>query len=172
MLSAIIFAAGTSQRMGFDKVFALLGNKPVVAHAIHAFEHSDSVTDIILVGRSDRLEELSELVRVQGFAKVHKVISGGERRQDSVRAGLGTLANHAKFVAVHDAARPLITPQQIERVFEIARAQHAAVLGEPVTDTLKRVTEDSFVCASMDPVRCNALQTPQIFSRELLQRAY
>ena len=170
MLSAIIVAAGSSQRMGFDKLFALLGDKPVVAHAIEAFEQTASVDEIILVGRSDRLHELQDMVKDQGFAKVRKVISGGERRQDSVRAGLAEA--HADFVAVHDAARPLVRPKQIEQVFEAARQYDAAALAESIKDTLKRVDAQNFICGSVDREKMYALQTPQIVSRELLNKAY
>jgi 2-C-methyl-D-erythritol 4-phosphate cytidylyltransferase len=172
MLSAIIVAAGTSRRMGFDKLFAMLGDKPVLAHALRAFEQTQSVTEIIVVGRNDRLAELSKLVKESGLVKVTKIVAGGDRRQDSVRAGLNELDRRVDFVAVHDAARPLITPQQIERVFEIGRAHGSAVLAEPVRDTLKRVSADCFVSGSVDRESMYALQTPQVFSRDLLGRAY
>src|SRR3954465_2756391 len=88
MLSAIIVAAGSSQRMGFDKLLALLADKPVLAHTIAAFERTASVREIILVARAARVAEFEELVRQNGFEKVRHVIAGGEQRQDSVRAGL------------------------------------------------------------------------------------
>jgi 2-C-methyl-D-erythritol 4-phosphate cytidylyltransferase len=172
MLSAIIVAAGSSHRMGFDKLFAMLGDKPVVAHTLDAFERTESVTKIILVGRKDRLRELNEVVQAQNFKKVREIVAGGEHRQDSVRAGLEKLDPDAEFVAVHDAARPLITPEQIERVFKLCRAHHAAALGEPVNDTLKRATGDYFICGSVDRKGLYALQTPQIFLRRLLTEAY
>src|SRR3989454_7991211 len=137
MLTAIIVAAGSSQRMGFDKVFAMLADKPVVAHTLDAFERTESVTKIILVGREDRLCELKEVVQAQNCKKVRGIVAGGEHRQDSVRAGLAKLDPDAEFVAVHDAARPLITPEQIERVFEIFQTHPAAALGEPVNNNPK-----------------------------------
>ncbi len=170
MLTAIIVAAGSSQRMGFDKLFALLADKPVVAHAIDAFEQTPSVDEILLVGHKERLEALEDVVRSQGFGKVGKVIPGGERRQDSVRAGLAEV--RAEFVAVHDAARPLVRPKQIEQVFEAARQYGAAALAEPVKDTLKRVDEQNFICSSIEREKMYALQTPQIVLREVLSRAY
>src|SRR5438045_106777 len=112
MLSAIIVAAGSSQRMGFDKLFALLGEKPVVAHTLDAFERTDSVTEIILVGRADGLAKLQALVRPAALKKLRHVIAGGIHRQDSVRAGLNVLHADARFVAVHDAARPLVPTEQ------------------------------------------------------------
>jgi 2-C-methyl-D-erythritol 4-phosphate cytidylyltransferase len=172
MLSAIIVAAGSSERMGFDKLFALLGDKPVVAHTLDAFERTDSVDEIILVGRTDRLAELQALVRSAGLKKVHHVIGGGRHRQDSVRAGLNVLHIDARFVAVHDAARPLVTPEQIESVFALAREHRAAALAEPITDTLKRADENRFVAGGVDRAGLYAMQTPQIFSRDLLVKAY
>ena len=170
MLTAIIVAAGSSQRMGFDKLFALLGDKPVVAHAIDAFEQTRSIDEIVLVGRKERLSELLDIVRSHGFPKVRTVIPGGERRQDSVCAGLAQA--DAEFVAVHDAARPLVRPKQIEQVFEAARRYGAAALAEPVKDTLKRVNEQNFICGSVEREKMYALQTPQIVSREVLSKAY
>jgi 2-C-methyl-D-erythritol 4-phosphate cytidylyltransferase len=170
MLTAIIVAAGSSQRMGFDKLFALLGDKPVVAHAIDAFEQTPCVDEIILVGRNERLRELQDIVRDQRFTKIRKVVPGGERRQDSVRAGLAE--TDAEFVAVHDAARPLVRPKQIEEVFEAARQHGAAALAEPVRDTLKRVDQKNFICGSVEREKMYGLQTPQIVTREMLSRAY
>jgi 2-C-methyl-D-erythritol 4-phosphate cytidylyltransferase len=172
MLTAIIVAAGSSQRMGFDKIFAVLANKPVVAHSIDAFECTSAVTEIILVGREERLQELTDMVRAQKFKKVRKIVPGGERRQDSVRAGLNEIGNEIEFVAVHDSARPLVRPKQIEQVFEICRKHGAAALAEPVKDTLKRVTDDGFISGSVEREKMYALQTPQIFAREVLMKAY
>lgn len=172
MLTAIIVAAGSSQRMGFDKIFAQLAGRPVVAHAIDAFEQTASVHEILLVGRKDRLQELEEIVRAQKFSKVRRVIAGGDRRQDSVRAGLNQISGSTEFVAVHDAARPLVRPKQIEQVLESCRQHGAAALAEPVKDTLKRVTNDGFIGESIEREGTFALQTPQIFASALLREAY
>lgn len=172
MLTAIIVGAGSSERMGLDKLFALLGGKPVIAHTLNAFERTDCVDEIILVGRAERLPELQELVRSAELRKVRHVVAGGLQRQDSVRAGLNLLAPGARYVAVHDAARPLITPKQIGRVFADCRVHGAAALAEPITDTLKRGDENCFVCGGVDRAGLYAMQTPQIFSRDLLIKAY
>jgi 2-C-methyl-D-erythritol 4-phosphate cytidylyltransferase len=172
MLSAIIVAGGSSQRMGFDKLLALLSDRPVLAHTIDAFERTDSVREIILVARAERVGEFEELVRQTDFKKVRRVVAGGKHRQDSVRAGLENVATDAAFVAVHDAARPLVTPEQIERVFALAREHGAAALAEPVTDTLKRADENRVVAGGVPRENLYAMQTPQIFARELLERAY
>jgi 2-C-methyl-D-erythritol 4-phosphate cytidylyltransferase len=172
MLTAIIVAAGCSQRMGVDKLFAMLDGRPVIAHALDAFEGTDCVDEIILIGRVERLPELQELVRRSGLKKVHHIVSGGVHRQDSVRAGLDLLAPAARYVAVHDGARPLITSRQIGRVFADCRVHGAAALAEPITDTLKRGDENCFVCGGVDRAGLYAMQTPQIFSRDLLVKAY
>ena len=172
MLSAIIVAGGSSERMGFDKLLALIGDKPVLAHTIEAFERTDSVREIILVARAERVAEFEELVRQNDFKKVRRVVAGGKHRQDSVRAGLEKVEADATFIAVHDAARPLIMPEQIERVLALAREHGAAALAEPVTDTLKRADENRFVTDGVPRKSLFAMQTPQIFERALLEQAY
>jgi 2-C-methyl-D-erythritol 4-phosphate cytidylyltransferase len=172
MLSAIIVAAGSSQRMGFDKLFALLGDQPVVVQTVQAFESAECVDEIILVGRADRLAELRELVGRAAFKKVRHVVSGGVHRQDSVQAGLNLLGPATRYVAVHDAARPLITGEQIARLLAGCRIHGAAALAEPITDTLKRADEECFVCGGVDRAGLYAMQTPQIFTRDLLIEAY
>ena len=165
--------------MGFDKLFAPLGGKPVIAYTIDAFERTSCVDEIILVGRSDSLVELRKLLAHQ--TKVRDVVAGGAERHDSVRAGLDHVDLTADFVAVHDAARPLITPEKITRVFETCRAHGAATLAEPITDTLKRANADQsgsrsgqvlVVTDSIDRYQVYAMQTPQVFERKLLVAAY
>src|SRR5690348_1672939 len=133
MLSAIIVAAGSSERMGFDKLFALVSGKPVIAHTIAAFENTKCVDEIILVGRADGLGELRKLINQP--SKVKQIVAGGAERSDSVRAGLEHVDPKSDYVAVHDAARPMITPEKIARVSEAARASSAASLAEPINDT-------------------------------------
>jgi 2-C-methyl-D-erythritol 4-phosphate cytidylyltransferase len=172
VLSAIIVAAGSSQRMGFDKLFATIAGEPVIAHAIRAFDEAVSVSEIIVVVRKDRQDEMRKIRRDTGFKKLGSIVPGGERRQDSVRAGLDTIHSEARYVAVHDAARPLITPTQIERAFERCCACRAVALAQPVSDTLKRADADLLVIDSVDRHQLYAMQTPQIFERQLLEDAY
>ena len=180
MLSAIIVAAGSSERMGFDKLLALVSGKPVIAHTIAAFENTKCVDEIILVGRADGLGELQKVIGQP--TKVKQIIAGGAERSDSVRAGLDQLNPKCDFVAVHDAARPLVTPEKITRVFEVCRTSGgAAALAEPINDTLKRADVDPFdsgsgqvlaVRESVDRSGIYAMQTPQVFARKLLEEAY
>ena len=172
MLTAIIVAAGSSRRMSSDKLFEIMAGKPVIAHTIDAFELADSVGEIIVVTRDDRCNEIRKLTCNQSFKKVRAIIAGGERRQDSVRAGLENLRRDARYIAVHDAARPLVRPEQIERVFEQCRVHGAAALAEPVNDTLKRADIDLVVTDSVDRHQLYAMQTPQIFERAWIEEAY
>ncbi len=172
MLTAIIVAAGDSRRMGFDKLFATIVGRPVIAHTIGAFERAGSVGEIIVIGREDRLDEIKAIVRDENFKKVRSIVPGGKHRQDSVRAGLDHLAAGAKYVAVHDAARPLITPEQIECVLEQCRMHAAASLAEPISDTLKYADSEFFVTGPVDRHQLYAMQTPQVFERTLIEDAY
>jgi len=158
--------------MGFDKLFAMIAGRPVIAHTIHAFERADCVSEIIVVARKDRLDEIKAIVRDENFKKVRSIIPGGKHRQDSVRAGLNHLEAGAKYAAVHDAARPLITTEQIGRVFEQCRIHAAASVVEPISDTLKYADTELFVVGPVDRHQLYAMQTPQIFERRLIEDAY
>jgi 2-C-methyl-D-erythritol 4-phosphate cytidylyltransferase len=171
-LSAIIVAGGSSQRMGFDKLLVPLHDKPVFAHSIIAFEQTESVTDIILVAHAARIADYERVIECEKLAKVSAVIAGGVRRQDSVRLGLKQLSLQTKFFVVHDAARPLVRPELIERAFRLARMHGAAAVAAPVIDTLQRVDRDSFVIGGVERANLFAMQTPQIFRRALLESAY
>jgi 2-C-methyl-D-erythritol 4-phosphate cytidylyltransferase len=104
---------------------------------------------------------------------VKQVIAGGAERSDSVRAGLDHLNPKSDFVAVHDAARPLVTPEKITRVFEVCRTSGgAATLAEPINDTLKRADVDLAVKEAVDRSGIYGMQTPQVFARKLLEEAY
>ena len=172
MLSAIIVAGGSSQRMGFDKLFALVAGEPVIAHTIRGFERTASTDEIVIVAREERHDEIRKISRDAGFKKVRSIVPGGERRQDSVRGGLDRIDREAKYVAVHDAARPLVTPEQIQRAFTHCRVHGASALAQPVNDTLKRVDADLLVVGSVDRHQLYAMQTPQIFERKLIEDAY
>ena len=151
MLSAIIVAAGSSERMGFDKLFALVSGKPVIAHTIAAFERTDCVDEIILVGRADSLGELRKIIGQP--TKVKQIV---DLKSD--------------FVAVHDAARPMITPVKITRVLEVCQTSGgAASLAELINDTLKRADVDLGVTGSVNREGVYAMQTPQVVAKKLLE---
>ncbi|MEP7071784.1 MAG: 2-C-methyl-D-erythritol 4-phosphate cytidylyltransferase [Verrucomicrobiota bacterium] len=169
MLTAIIVAAGRSRRAGFDKIFIPLAGRPLIQYSLEAFARAPSVKEIVIVCREDALPALEALKN--DHPKLKTVIAGGVRRQDSVGAGLAVLSAETTMVAVHDAARPLITPGEIERVHRAAEKNGAAVLARPVTDTLKLVNARQEIVGSIERADAFAMQTPQIFSRQLLTDA-
>ncbi len=133
MLAAIIVAAGSSRRVGFDKLTASIAGRTVMEHSLQAFVDSPSIQQIILVVRKEHVENFSNQLGQK--EKAIKVVAGGAERQNSVEAGIAALNPAVSFVAVHDAARPLITPSQIESVYAAAREHGAASLAEPIADT-------------------------------------
>jgi len=170
MLTAIIVAAGSSKRAGFDKLAAKIAGRSVIQHTLAAFESATCVNDVVVVSRETAA--MRHFIVKTNLRKVRRVVRGGTRRQDSVQAGLNALDDEVEFVAVHDAARPLITPREIERVFSAARKHGAAALAAPITDTLKLADGNQMVSGSIDRENIFAMQTPQIFRRELLSQAY
>jgi len=170
---AVLVAAGSSRRMGFDKLMANVEGRPVLAHALLAFEQCPEVERIVLVGREDRLAEFRAVAEECGIGKMSAMVPGGTERHFSVWNGLEAAAlEPGDFVAVHDAARPLITPGEITRCLELARETGAAVCAAPVADTLKRATPEGRVGESVSRENLWAMQTPQIFLAGLLRRAY
>ncbi len=180
MLSAIIVAAGSSQRMGFDKLFADLGGRPVLAWSVAAFQECAAVDDLVIVARPETERALRELAERWRWTKLRAIVPGGAQRHLSVWRGLQTVAGgraDAKaeeelFVAVQDGARPLVTPGMIERCLEAAKVGGAACCAAPVSDTLKRADAQGRITGSVDRANLWAMQTPQIFRLADLRRAY
>ncbi len=172
MVSAIIVAAGTSQRMGFDKLLSLIGDKPVVAHSIDRFEQCDEIDEVILVVRSDRRAEFQRIVDVSGFTKVNRLVDGGDERHLSVWNGIAQLSEVCEIVAIHDAARPLVSSDLIARSVALARACGAVSLAAPVVETVKRADAEQNVIESVDRSGLWAMQTPQVFRFDWLLDAY
>ena len=165
---AIIAAAGRSTRAaGLDKNFELLGGIPVLRRTLLAFDRAPSVGKLVVVTRPDRLEDVRGLL--EGLRVPAAAVAGGEDRQSSVRRGLAE-AEGFEYAAIHDGARPFVTPELIERVIEAAREHGAAVPALPVTDTVKRA-EGNRVAETVDRAPLRAAQTPQVFRLSLYRRA-
>jgi 2-C-methyl-D-erythritol 4-phosphate cytidylyltransferase len=165
-LAAIVVAAGASRRMGIDKITVPLAGRPLLWHSLTAFQDCREVTAIYVVSAPDRQTELSTLAAE--FPKVRAVVPGGDERIDSVLAGVQAVGGTAEFVAVHDGARPLITPAAIAACFAAAREVGAAVCAEPVTDTLHRMGPDGRAVETVSRDRLWRMQTPQIARTALL----
>ena len=172
MVSAIIVAAGSSQRMGFDKLWSLLGDKPVVAHSIDRFQRCDEIDEVILVVRADRRPEFQKLVEDSGFTKVSRLVAGGSERHVSVWNGISQLAGSCEIVAVHDAARPLVSSELIRQSVSLARDCGAVSLAAPIVETIKRANSQQQVNGSVDRSALWAMQTPQVFRFDWLLQAY
>ena len=163
MTTAIIVAAGKSQRMGAgtDKAFLSLVNKPVVAWSLLAFERCADIDAIVLVVRKDQLVASKAVARMFGISKLRAIVPGGARRQDSVRAGLAACDPNTRYVVVHDGARPCVTSALISDVVK-----------RRITDTVKRVEKGAAVAATEDREKLWVVQTPQAFLLKTIRAAY
>lgn len=174
MTNAIIVAAGKSERMGTgtDKAFLSLGNRPVVAWSLIAFEKCPDVDRIILVVRKEQQLAAKAVAKMFGISKLVAVVPGGNKRQESVQAGLAVCDVDTRFVVVHDGARPCVTPEVISEVVKLAKRVGAATVGRRMTDTVKRVEKGTLVSATEEREKLWAVQTPQAFNFRVLQNAY
>ncbi|MDZ4405492.1 2-C-methyl-D-erythritol 4-phosphate cytidylyltransferase [Prosthecobacter sp.] len=171
MTSAIIVAAGSSRRMGFNKLMAPLSGEPVLRRTLGAFQKCVAIDEIIVV-TSEALRMEIDVWRMGGMEKIARVITGGAERHLSVHAGLQALNPACDIVAVHDGARPLISVHQITRCIEAARTQSAVACARPMTETLKRCDSDGRITDSIERANAWIMETPQVFRRDLLVRAY
>jgi 2-C-methyl-D-erythritol 4-phosphate cytidylyltransferase len=173
MTSAIIVAAGSSRRMGFDKIFAPLHGKPVLYWSLVAFQECPVMDEVIVVTREERIEEVRKLARVEKLTKVTQVVLGGAERHLSVWNGLRAVRSEgSQFVAIHDGARPLITPKLISDCLTLAQKHGAACCASPVPDTVKRASYEMMAGEDVERKNLWAMQTPQIFSSALILQAY
>ncbi|MCB8815643.1 2-C-methyl-D-erythritol 4-phosphate cytidylyltransferase [Desulfosporosinus shakirovi] len=173
-IGIVIPAAGQGKRMGagYNKQFLMLMEKPILAHTVRLFEESDFVSEIVIVGAEGDISVIKELVYYQEFHKVAAVCTGGVLRQDSVRAGVRALSPTIQRIVVHDGARPLLTLQAFHKFIEETREYSAAIMGVPIKDTVKRVDISGKVLDTLPRDYLRAVQTPQIFDREILEEAH
>lgn len=174
MTTAIILAAGKSTRMGAgtDKAFLSLGNKPVVAWSLLAFERCAEVDRIVLVVRKDQQVAAKAVVRMFGVSKLQAIVAGGNKRQDSVLAGLDACDLDTRYVLIHDAARPCIVTETVSEIAKLVKRVPAAAVGRRMTDTVKRVDKGTTVVATEDREKLWSVQTPQAFQMKTIRAAY
>ncbi len=171
-VGAVIVAAGQSERMGdVDKMFALLGGQPLLLRATRPFQQCSLIDRIVVVVSGEKETQCRSLVAGPDWSKVSDVCLGGRRRQDSVAEGLKRLAD-CDWAVIHDGARPLVTVDLIERGLEAARETGAAIAAVPVTATIKVSGEDRTVRETPPRQNLWAVQTPQIFTLEIIREAY
>jgi 2-C-methyl-D-erythritol 4-phosphate cytidylyltransferase len=172
--TAIIVAAGRSERFGgaVPKQFRNLCGRPMLAWTVSRFEEADSIDRIVIVVAEDQLLFTGQqVIDPHRFLKVRTITKGGATRRESVRNGLESLPISTKLVAIHDAARPLVSPSDINRVVERAAQERAAMLAVPIPDTVKRV-KDGYVIGTLDRQTLYHAQTPQVFQYDLIMSAH
>lgn len=163
-VAAVIVAAGNSTRMGTPKQLLPLGDRPVIAHTLSVFERTACIDEIVLVAREDDIPALRVIADTYGIHKLTSIVVGGADRQQSVSNGVHACSNAAVF-AIHDGARPLVRPEDIEAVVDAALHDGAAALAVRVKDTIKIADADGFICDTPDRATLWSVQTPQVFER-------
>jgi 2-C-methyl-D-erythritol 4-phosphate cytidylyltransferase len=173
--SAVLLAAGSSRRLGFDKILTPLAGKPVVLYTLEALARSPSITEILLVTRADIMGKMGEVCRQGGIGEGGtpvRILAGGSERQDSVWAGLSAVSSSSGTVLIHDAARPLLTEAIIERSITQAEEKGSAICAHKASDTIKEAGVEGEVERTLDRSRLWQMQTPQTFRKELIVEAY
>jgi 2-C-methyl-D-erythritol 4-phosphate cytidylyltransferase len=171
---AVVVAGGRGDRLGLDrpKAFAKLGGRPLLAESLERLEGSDWVDSIVVVAPEEWEEPSILLAEEIGAGKVTACVAGGATRAESVRAGVAEIGAEALVVLVHDAARPLLVAEVVERVLApLGEGWDGAVPALPVADTLKRAGHDGTVLETVDRTGLHAIQTPQAFRAPVLREA-
>ena len=158
--------------MGFDKLFAELTGKAVLAHSLQTFQSASCIDEIVVATSEERVDLLRSWREPHSLSKLTQVVTGGRLRHHSVMEGLKALGGDVRYVAVHDGARPLIDQEDLARCLELAQKHGAAACARRITDTVKRVDGNHRVTGSVDRTNLWAMETPQVFDRKLLESAY
>lgn len=166
-ISAVIVCAGNSSRMGgVNKILLPLGNSTVIGNTMLSFQNTESVSEIIIVSRSQDFDAIKSEAEKLGISKFKTCVEGGETRQKSVINGVRQVSADTDMIAIHDGARPLVRPEQIEQVIKDASVFGGATLGVPVKDTIK-VVEDGLIVDTPPRSTLHITQTPQIFKKKI-----
>lgn len=171
-VTAVILAAGSGSRMGGEitKQRIQIGGESILRHTVRAFELAEEIDSIVIVSRADEIAWAKEELN-NDFSKVKTVITGGKCRAESAYLGFSAVDSHTDFVAIHDGARCLVTPDMINAVVRTAYETSAASAASKMTDTLKKVGKDGYVTNTLSRDGIYSAQTPQVFSYELYDRA-
>ena len=169
-VAAIVLAAGQSRRMGEKKEFIEILDKPALAYSLLAFQQTEIVDSIIVVTREQDILFVGDVVKAYDITKVTGIIAGGAERSDSVRRGLDE-AKDADYFAIHDGARPCVTPECIDAVITAAIDNKAATLAHRATDTLK-YAKDGAITGSVDRDDLWHIETPQCFAAPIIRKAH
>lgn len=165
-MTAVLVAAGSSTRMGFDKLSFDLGGETVLERSVRAFDECPEVDELVIVTGASGENAQRAAARCK---KPVRLVKGGSTRAESARSGVA--AAHGRLVAVHDAARPFVSQSVIADTIAAAARCSAAAPAVPVKDTIKTVAEDGAVTGTPDRSTLRAVQTPQVFEADLLKAA-
>lgn len=174
-VQAIIASGGVGTRLKTDrpKALVLVGGRPLFTYSVEVFEKSSIIDGIILVVPADHARDFEEAVKPCGFKKLKKIVIGGRTRCDSVFNGLQALDAKTEIVVVHDGARPLIRPEIVDEAIRQGKTHGAAVVGVPVKPTIKRINRQGmFVEETLNRDELWEIQTPQVFRKDILWKAY
>lgn len=165
----IIVAAGRSTRMSMDlpKQFLPLCGVPAIVRTLQAFDDCRSIDSVAVVCRKEHMEQMKKYIGQYRIRKKITVTEGGETRQESVAAGIAAAPARTEYYAIHDGARPLVTAEEIDSAVKDAVRYGAGALAVPVKDTVKVVGPDGFVVSTPERSSLWAVQTPQVFEREM-----
>jgi 2-C-methyl-D-erythritol 4-phosphate cytidylyltransferase len=173
-VTAILLAASRGSRFKsrISKPLVKLGGRPIIDFSLNVLNRHPRISDIILVVNSGNIKPIEDLVNRSGYKKVVFLVLGGARRQDSVFNALRKVDPRSRLVLIHDSARPFVRSREISALIARAGCCQAAILGVPVKATIKQVTSGFVVKRTLDRNFLWEIQTPQVFSRELLLKAY
>ena len=174
MLSAIILAAGAGRRLGarVSKPLVKINNKPLINYSLCAFNRHPGIDEIIVVCSAQNKKQIIKVIKNCSFKKIKGFVIGGPRRQDSVYNGLKKVGKKSDWVLIHDSARPFIDQGAISRVIQEAKKTGAAILGVPVKATIKSASAGGLVNKTVDRSSLWEIQTPQVFKKGLIDKAY
>ncbi len=171
--TGIIVAAGNASRMqGVNKIFYELCGTPVIGYSIEAFEKAQLINEIVIVAKEDDFERIRGICESLHVNKPVKLAPGGDTRSRSVQNGIRLSSTQSDFIAIHDGARPLITAELADRLVSLAYEYGCVAPCTPVIDTIKTVDDDMTVQNTPDRKYLKAVQTPQVFKKEILLKAY
>jgi len=153
---------------GGSKLLIELRGQTVLARSLRAFEDTPQVDEVVLVAREEHIDRFREVAEAAGVTKLSRVVAGGKTRSESVNAGVASVSADCTWVAVHDAARPLISPDIIASALECAAREGAALVAIPAKDTLKESSDGTYAERTIDREHVWIAQTPQVFPRKEL----
>ena len=169
--TAVIVAAGNSQRMGRDKIMMPLGDRPVIAHTLCAFQRCELIDEIVVVTRPERLQQIADICQEFDIDKIRKIIVGGKTRAQSAYLGVLEASENASLIAIHDGARPFVSEAVIDRTVNSAKQNHAAAPAVYATDTVRIVNTKGVAVSTPDRDTVALIQTPQVFDADLIRNA-